>query len=80
MDLSDIEYKELSVGRDQMGALVNQVVREAKKELAEWEEDLSTEGEEETDDEEEYSPEEEEEVSRERGKIIPIMTGKGGRC
>lgn len=88
MDLTDMEYEALVLGREQMDALLNQVIREAHEEILEWGEEDAESSEEETseigEDEDEEGgvlSEEEEPVPLRTsfGKAQVILAGKGSR-
>lgn len=76
IDLTDTEYDELSMGRNQMEALLNQIIREAEEEMDEWDgegERLEAEGMEASDSEEDY-------VKPVNSLYtVPSMSGKGQR-
>lgn len=73
MDLTDTEFEELSMDKEQRDALFNQIIWEARNELEEWDEEISSE-----EENDEGDTESEEEIIIPR--FLPKMTGKGGQC
>ena len=71
MDLTDMEYDELTMGCEQMDALLNQVIRAARDELVEWEEDAQDE-----DEGNGFTDEEDEIEVDEQGKMGTVL-GQG---
>lgn len=79
MNLTDVEYEELALGKQQMNALLEQLIAEAKEEERLWEEDVEDD-EEEEDMEILGDSEGEDHLPWIRDEYrIPKMTGKGGK-